>query len=235
MGRCLQSNGPILGQQQSYWHGNNLPRRPDDGCDHGCTAGGHNRTTSRDEYYGESTGIVFNSDANGFMVNGSPATFIMDTEDGTISAWNGGSSTTLEVDNSNDPSHGDGSLPPQDQTEGIGAVYKGLAIATQKNGTTQLYATNFRHGTVDVFNDQFQQVNSLTDGNLPAGYAPVQRAGARRPAVRDVTPCRTRSSTMTWLVRAMGSSTSSRSMASSSRVSLPGAARFALGDRYRAC
>ena len=118
------------------------------------------------------TGIVFNSDANGFLVNGSPATFIMDTEDGTISAWNGGSSTTLEVDNSNDPSHGDGSLPPQDQTEGIGAVYKGLAIATQKNGTTQLYATNFRHGTVDVFSDQFQQVNSLTDGNLPNGYAP---------------------------------------------------------------
>ena len=31
---------------------------------------------------------------------------------------------------------------------------------------------NFRHGTVDVFNDQWQQVNSLTDGSLPAGYAP---------------------------------------------------------------
>ena len=96
----------------------------------------------------------------------------MDTEDGTISAWNGGASTTLEVDNSANPAHGDGSLPPQDQTEGIGAVYKGLAIGTQKNGTTLLYATNFRHGTVDVFNGQWQQVNSLTDGDLPAGYAP---------------------------------------------------------------
>lgn len=118
------------------------------------------------------TGIVFNSDANGFMVDGKSATFIMDTEDGTISAWNSGSTTTLVVDNSNNPAHGDGSLPPQDQTEGIGAVYKGLAIGTQGNGTTLLYATNFRHGTVDVFNDQFQQVNSLTDGNLPNGYAP---------------------------------------------------------------
>jgi len=118
------------------------------------------------------TGIVFNGDASGFMVNGSPATFIMDTEDGTISAWNDGSSTTLEVDNSNDPAHGDSSLLPMDQTEGIGAVYKGLAIATPENGTTLLYTTNFRHGTVDVFNDQFQQVNSLTDGNLPNGYAP---------------------------------------------------------------
>src|SRR5271166_1457914 len=118
------------------------------------------------------TGIVFNSDSNGFMVNGTPAVFIMDTEDGTISAWNGGKMTTLKVDNSNNPAHGDGSLPPQDQTEGIGAVYKGLAIGTQKDGTTLLYASNFRHGTVDVFNDRFQQVNSLRDGDLPNGYAP---------------------------------------------------------------
>jgi uncharacterized protein (TIGR03118 family) len=118
------------------------------------------------------TGIVFNTDSSGFMVNGAPAAFIMDTEDGTISAWNGGSSTTLEVDNSNNAAEGDGSLPPQDQTEGIGAVYKGLAIGTQQDGTTLLYATNFRHGTVDVFNDKFQQVNALTDGNLPSGYAP---------------------------------------------------------------
>jgi uncharacterized protein (TIGR03118 family) len=116
------------------------------------------------------TGIIFNTDSSGFMLNGKPAAFIMDTEDGTISAWNGGTQTTLEVDNSADPAHGDGSLP--DKTEGIGAVYKGLAIGTQKNGTTLLYATNFRHGTVDVFNDQWQQVNSLTDGSLPAGYAP---------------------------------------------------------------
>jgi uncharacterized protein (TIGR03118 family) len=35
-----------------------------------------------------------------------------------------------------------------------------------------LYATNFRHGTVDMFNDKFQQVGSFTDGSLPAGYAP---------------------------------------------------------------
>jgi uncharacterized protein (TIGR03118 family) len=118
------------------------------------------------------TGIVFNSDSSGFMLNGKPATFIMDTEDGTISAWNGGTTTTLEVDNSSNPAHGDGALPPQDQTEGIGAVYKGLAIGTQADGTTLLYAANFRHGTVDVFNTQFQQVNSLTDGALPPGFAP---------------------------------------------------------------
>jgi uncharacterized protein (TIGR03118 family) len=115
------------------------------------------------------TGIVFNTDHIGFMLNGKSATFIMDTEDGTISAWNGGTSTTLEVDYSANPAHGDPNVPPD---EGIGAVYKGLAIGTQEDGTTLLYATNFRHGTVDVFNDQWQQVNSLTDGHLPPGYAP---------------------------------------------------------------
>jgi uncharacterized protein (TIGR03118 family) len=115
------------------------------------------------------TGIVFNSDTSGFLVNGKPAAFIMDTEDGTLSAWNGGTTTTLEVDNSANAAEGDPNVPPD---EGVGAVYKGLAIGTQKNGTTLLYATNFRHGTVDVFNADWQQVNSITDGDLPAGYAP---------------------------------------------------------------
>src|SRR5271166_367365 len=114
------------------------------------------------------TGTVFNNDASGFLVNGKPAAFIFATEDGTISAWNGGTTTTLEVDNSSNPAHGDSTVSPD---EGIGAVYKGLAIGTE-DGQTLLYATNFRHGTVDVFNDQWAQVMSLTDGALPAGYAP---------------------------------------------------------------
>src|ERR1700751_3755426 len=88
------------------------------------------------------TGIVFNSDQSGLTLNGKPATFIMDPEDGTISPWNGGTWTTLEVDNSANAALGDPNVPPD---EGIGAVYKGLAIGTQKNGTTLLYATNFRH------------------------------------------------------------------------------------------
>lgn len=116
------------------------------------------------------TGVVFNTDPHGFQVNGTAATFIFDTEDGTISAWNPstGTQTALEVDNSNNPAEGDPNVPPD---EGIGAVYKGLAIA-KEHGETQLYAANFRHGTVDVFNDYFQQVSSFTDSSLPAGYAP---------------------------------------------------------------
>jgi uncharacterized protein (TIGR03118 family) len=114
------------------------------------------------------TGTVFNSDTTGFLVNGKAAAFIFATEDGTISGWNGGTVTTLEVDYSSNAAHGDASV---ETGEGVGAVYKGLAIGTE-NGTTLLYAANFRHGTVDVFNDQWTQVNSLTDGSLPANYAP---------------------------------------------------------------
>jgi uncharacterized protein (TIGR03118 family) len=116
------------------------------------------------------TGVVFNSDSSGFMVDGSPASFIFVTEDGTVSAWNSnaGTHSVLEVDNSNNPAEGDPNVPP---SEGIGAVYKGLAMGTD-DGQTVLYAANFRHGTVDVFNDQFQQISSFTDGSLPAGYAP---------------------------------------------------------------
>jgi uncharacterized protein (TIGR03118 family) len=133
------------------------------------------------------TGMVSNpfaeSDPTGFLVNGEPAAFIMDTEDGTISAWNTSlvtatsDETMLKVDNSKNAAAGDGALPQQDQGEGIGAVYKGLAIGTiPANGSAPaqnvLYAANFRHGTVDVFNDQWQQINSITDGDLPKGYAP---------------------------------------------------------------
>ena len=54
---------------------------------------------------------------------------------------------------------------------GTGAVYKGLAIGQTEDGTF-LYAANFRNGTVDVFDQNFKQVNSFTDPNVPAGYAP---------------------------------------------------------------
>src|ERR1700760_1053676 len=53
------------------------------------------------------TGIVFHDDQSGFLVNGTPASFIVATEDGTISAWAGGTTTTLEVDNSANAAHGD--------------------------------------------------------------------------------------------------------------------------------
>ena len=115
---------------------------------------------------GTPTGQVFNSTQQGFNItqNGktAPALFIFATEDGTISAWNPNvnpNSAVIAVDNSKGGSPGDG------------AVYKGLAIGTTKDGTF-LYAANFRNDSVDVFNSKFDLVKSFTDPTVPEGYAP---------------------------------------------------------------
>jgi uncharacterized protein (TIGR03118 family) len=52
-----------------------------------------------------------------------------------------------------------------------GAVYKGLALVSAPAGKF-LYATNFRFGTIQVFDSNFRQVNSFTDPTVPAGFAP---------------------------------------------------------------
>ena len=114
------------------------------------------------------TGMVWNPTTAFTITAGTttaPATFIFDTEDGTISAWNatvdpvaGGKSTaTLVVDNS-----------------GKGAVYKGLAFGTNKHGNF-LFATNFAAATVDVFDQTFASATldgSFSDPDIPAGFAP---------------------------------------------------------------
>jgi uncharacterized protein (TIGR03118 family) len=73
-----------------------------------------------------------------------------------------GTSAVLHVDNSEVP------------TAPTGAVYKGLAIATV-NGNQFLYATNFRSGTVDVFDSGYNPVSltgTFTDPNQIPGFAP---------------------------------------------------------------
>jgi uncharacterized protein (TIGR03118 family) len=99
---------------------------------------------------GAPTGQVFNPVSTDF----GGAHFMFSTEDGTIAAWSGGTTATLPVDNS-----------------GSRAVYKGLAIANN-GGSNFLYATNFRLGRVDVFDNHFNFVGSFTDGGVPTGYAP---------------------------------------------------------------
>jgi uncharacterized protein (TIGR03118 family) len=114
------------------------------------------------------TGIIWNP-SSGFVVPGTKtqAAFIFDTEDGTLSAWGGGSSATIAVDNSQVP------------TAQNGAVYKGLAFGVNLNGAF-LFATNFRAGTIDVFGPNGANglfTPAATDGgfhdpNIPAGFAP---------------------------------------------------------------
>ena len=124
-------------------------------------------------------GLVWNpttSTTTGFLVplTGKVASFIFDSEDGTISAWTGGltpaDNAVLAVDNSTEPS------------AKLGAVYKGLAVGVNVNGVF-LFATNIRAGTVDVFapapagSTTGHYVPATTDGgfkdpNMPKGYAP---------------------------------------------------------------
>jgi uncharacterized protein (TIGR03118 family) len=109
------------------------------------------------------TGIVWNPNGQQFLVAPQlAALFIFATEDGTISAWNPTVDlhhAVLEVDN------------PQG---GNGPVYKGLALATNSSGVF-LFATNFRDGTVDVFDSSFKPAKlsgSFRDRRIPPGYAP---------------------------------------------------------------
>lgn len=111
------------------------------------------------------TGVVFNGTA-GFVVSkgaaAEAARFIFATEDGTISGWNPMVDPTNAI------------LAAPKSTTSPSAVYKGLAIGSNAAGTF-LFATNFRAGTVDVFDSQFQKVTlagSFTDPRLLPGYAP---------------------------------------------------------------
>jgi uncharacterized protein (TIGR03118 family) len=117
------------------------------------------------------TGIIWNPTTNpatAFLVPGTnlPASFIFVTEDGTISAWTNGltpaNQAVLAVDNSINP------------TAGSGAVYKAVAFGTNVNGDF-LYATNFRAGTIDVFDHTYKPAKTdggFVDPNIPAGFAP---------------------------------------------------------------
>jgi uncharacterized protein (TIGR03118 family) len=123
---------------------------------------------------GTPTGTVFNIalGAKAFQVTSggetAPAIFLFATEDGIIAGWAPSVDPThaiTAVDNSANPTAADG------------AVYKGLTVATDASGRTLLYASNFRAGTVDVFDTNFKPVTNLpagafTDSNLPDGYAP---------------------------------------------------------------
>jgi uncharacterized protein (TIGR03118 family) len=114
---------------------------------------------------GVPTGVVLNTTGDFVIVGIGPvqlpqigaATFIFAGEDGTISAWN--------------PSAPNNSAVLVADHSATGAVYKGIAMA-QNGGANFLYATNFHANTVDVYDKNFALVNSFTDENMAAGFAP---------------------------------------------------------------
>ncbi len=120
---------------------------------------------------GAPTGQAFNTfdpTSTDFVIseNGKsgPAFFLFATEDGTIAGWNPSVDRThavIAVDRSS----------ATDSAGDVGAVYKGLALVNTQAGKF-IYASNFRFGTVDVFDSHFDLVNSFTDPTVPAGFAP---------------------------------------------------------------
>jgi len=117
---------------------------------------------------GAPTGTVFNPTGSGFVVSekgtSGSSRFLFATEDGTIVGWN------PNVDHANGIIAVDRSTVT-DPAGDVGAVYKGLALVTTPAGTF-LYASNFRFGTVEVFDSNFTLVRSFTDPAVPAGFAP---------------------------------------------------------------
>jgi uncharacterized protein (TIGR03118 family) len=112
------------------------------------------------------TGVVVNP-ANNFTSQNPEfggGLFLFATENGTIASWEATpssfpSSATTVVDNS-----------------AAGAVYKALAIASD-GGNDQLYVTNFRAGTVEVYTTTFSPAtnlanNAFVDPMAIAGFAP---------------------------------------------------------------
>lgn len=113
-----------------------------------------------------------------------PALFIFATEDGTIEGWNTAAFVAPfpGIPEPDGPPpigiNDDAFIQVDNSTVGPGAVYKGLALANRTIGSASLgflYATNFRTGTVDVFDGTFTQVTvpgGFVDPKVQHGYAP---------------------------------------------------------------
>jgi uncharacterized protein (TIGR03118 family) len=81
--------------------------------------------------------------------------FLFVSEDGTISGWRGALGTTAET------------LVP-----GItNNVYKGVTVAMTTKGAV-LLASNFRQGTVDMYDTNAVLLGQFSDTRAPAGFAP---------------------------------------------------------------
>jgi uncharacterized protein (TIGR03118 family) len=122
---------------------------------------------------GAPTGAVFSGIAGQFLVGTTAAptalntsNFVFDAEDGTISAWRGGSTAALVT------------VPAT-----AGTSFKGLAISNGAAGP-RLYAADFGNGIVKVYDGSWTNVTApgaFVDPKLPKGFAPfgIQTIGSR--------------------------------------------------------
>jgi uncharacterized protein (TIGR03118 family) len=90
-----------------------------------------------------------------FLVGTSKAAFIFANLDGSISGWNGGTSSTI-------------------MATVTGASFTGLAIGNTSTGAAQLYAADQNSGNIDVINNKWQMMGTFSDpkfATFPTGYA----------------------------------------------------------------
>jgi uncharacterized protein (TIGR03118 family) len=114
---------------------------------------------------GNPTGIVYSGGMDFVVTNGTtsaPARFIFATEQGTIAGW------APQVDVAN-------AIQVHPKNNAVADdVYTGLALSG--DGTTHLlYACDFKHQEIDVFDGNFELVHvagGFVDPNLPKTYSP---------------------------------------------------------------
>ncbi|HXE08496.1 MAG TPA: TIGR03118 family protein [Acidobacteriaceae bacterium] len=108
-------------------------------------------------------GSVTTGGATGMILpNGTKASFLFSTLDGTISGWNSKLGTAnaisqIAINNSS-----------------TGASYPGLAIYNTATAS-YILAANFGNNAIEVYDGTFKKISlagNFTDPNLPAGYAP---------------------------------------------------------------
>jgi uncharacterized protein (TIGR03118 family) len=105
---------------------------------------------------GQPTGIVANGSSD-FQIGGWSSFFLFDTLDGTISGWapeTNFNDAIIVVNNS-----------------AAGSSYTGLAVTNRPSGNL-LYAANFAKNVIEVYDGNFNLVNTFTDPSLPAGNVP---------------------------------------------------------------
>jgi uncharacterized protein (TIGR03118 family) len=110
------------------------------------------------------TGIVFNPTGSFAVSQGgtsAASAFIFVGLSGTVSGWSPGVNATAAV--------------TAVDLGASGTVYTGLALTNGANGP-RLYAADFAHARVDVYDGSFAPVvlpaGAFQDASLPAGYAP---------------------------------------------------------------
>lgn len=113
---------------------------------------------------GSPTGAAATGAVTGFLLpNGTKASFLFCSLDGIVTGWNNklgfaGAVAQVAVNNS-----------------AAGAVYTGLAVVTNTNGTYMLAANFGKGATIEVYDNTFapaKLAGSFTDPNLPTGYVP---------------------------------------------------------------